>query len=128
MKTTLSQVLSLIVILFGSGCQHAVNSSLAVQDNFFKSLRTSNPVADRALLCAQYHNLIGRYDLALEELEKAAASDPHDPRLLNAMGKCYDKLGKYDRARDFYERILAADADNLPARNNLGYLVTFPET
>jgi tetratricopeptide (TPR) repeat protein len=121
MKTTAALVLSLIVMLLGSGCQHAANPLLTAQENFFKALKASNPLEEKALQCAQYQCLTGRFDLALEELDKAVASDPHNSRLLNAMGNCYDKLGKYDRAREIYEKILAEHADNLPARNNLGY-------
>jgi Tfp pilus assembly protein PilF len=121
MKTTPSLILSLVVMLLGSSCQHAAKPSLTAQENFFKALKASNPLEERALQCAQYQGLTGRFDLALEELGTAVASDPHNTRLLNAMGNCYDKLGKYDRAREIYERILAEHADNFPARNNLGY-------
>ena len=37
------------------------------------------------------------------------------------MGNCYDKLGQYAKAQEMYERILTLDADNLLAKNNLGY-------
>ena len=37
------------------------------------------------------------------------------------MGNCYDKLGQFAKAQEMYERILTIDADNLLAKNNLGY-------
>ncbi len=37
------------------------------------------------------------------------------------MGSCYDRLGEYAKAQEMYERILAQEAGNTPALNNLGY-------
>ena len=37
------------------------------------------------------------------------------------MGSCYDKLEQYVKAQEMYEKVLAQDADNFSARNNLGY-------
>jgi tetratricopeptide (TPR) repeat protein len=121
MKTSPCLVLSITLILLGSGCQHVATPPLSLQQQFYKSLKAANPEEEAALRGAQYHNLIGRFDLALQELSKAAASDPHNVRLLNAMGNCYDNLGQYARAQEMYESILANNADNFPARNNLGY-------
>ena len=121
MKTSPCLVLSLILIFLGSGCQHVATPSLSSQQKFFESLRAANPEEEAALRCAQYHNLVGRADLALQELSKAVASDSHNTRLLNAMGNCYDKLGQYAKAQEMYQRILTLDADNLSAKNNFGY-------
>ncbi len=121
MKTSPCLVLSLILIFLGSGCQHLATPSLSTQQKFFESLKAANPEEEAALRCAQYHNLVGRADLALQELSQAVAADPHNIRLLNAMGNCYDKLGQYAKAQEIYEKVLAQDADNFPARNNLGY-------
>jgi Tfp pilus assembly protein PilF len=121
MNTLPCLLVSLILIFFGSGCQHLATPSLSTQKKFFESLKAANPEEEAALRCAQYYNLIGRSDLALQELRKAVASDSHNTRLLNAMGNCYDKLGQYVKAQEMYERILTLDADNLLAKNNLGY-------
>ncbi len=109
------------MILLGSGCQHRAIPPLATQEKFFNSLRASNPEEERALRCAQYYNLVGRSDLALQELSKALVSDPQNTKLLNTMGNCYDKLGQYSKAQELYEKVVAQNTDDLTARNNLGY-------
>jgi Tfp pilus assembly protein PilF len=121
MKNLPFLVLCLILILLGSGCQHLSSPSLSSQQKFFKSLKVANPGEEAAMRCAQYYNLIGRFDLALQELSKAVASDPHNVRLLNAMATCYDNLGRYARAQEIYEVILEQNANDFAAKNNLGY-------
>lgn len=121
MKSHRMLVLGLSVLFLASGCQHAASPSLEMQQKFFSSLKSSNPEEERAWRCSQYYKLVGRVDLAVKELSNAVASDPHNARLLNALGSCYDRLGEYRKAQEMYERILAQDAGNTPARNNLGY-------
>lgn len=115
-------ILSLsLLVMVGSGCQHAVSPSLKMQEKFFASLKSSNPEEERALRCAHYYQLVGRFDLALKELSTAMVSDPNNIRLLNTMGSCYDRLGEYAKAQEMYEKVLAQEAGHTPARNNLGY-------
>jgi tetratricopeptide (TPR) repeat protein len=121
MKSLRMLILGVSVLLAGCGCQHAASPSLKMQQQFFSSLKNSNPEEERVWRSAQYYQLAGRFDLALKELNKAVASDPHNVRLLNALGSCYDRLGEYAKAQEMYERILAQEAGNTPARNNLGY-------
>ncbi len=84
-------------------------------------MKNANPEEERAWRSAQYYQLVGRFDLALKELNQAVAVDPHNVRLLNALGSCYDRLGEYAKAQEMYEKILVQEAGNTPARNNLGY-------
>jgi Tfp pilus assembly protein PilF len=120
MKSSRLIILGLILLL-GSGCQHLATPSLEMQQKFFSSLKDSHPLADQALRSAQYYKLIGRSDLALNELNQAITADPRNVKLLNAMGGCYDSLGQYAKAQAMYNQILAQDPDNIPARNNSGY-------
>jgi tetratricopeptide (TPR) repeat protein len=113
--------LALSVLVWGSGCQPAVLASADMQQKFFSSLKNANPEEEPAVRCANYYNLVGRVDLALNELNRAIAVYPNSVRLLNAIGGCYDRLGNYAKAREMYERALAQDADNNLIRNNLGY-------
>jgi Flp pilus assembly protein TadD len=121
MKSLLFVPLGLSLLLLLSGCQHAVHPSLEMQQKFFSSLKDSNPIEEHALRAAQYHNLVGRADLALNELNRALEQSPNSVRLLNAVGGCYDRLGNYAKARQMYEMILAQDAGNNLVKNNLGY-------
>ena len=121
MKVLQLLFLVLSMLLLGSGCQHAASPSLKMQQQFFSSLKNSNPEEERVWRSAQYYQLAGRFDLALKELNQAVTADPHNVRLLNALGSCYDRLGEYAKAQEMYERILAQEAGNYPARNNLGY-------
>lgn len=52
------------------------------------------------------------YALALDYLQTARAADPTDVRVLNAFGVVYDKLGRFDLSRRYYEqaRVLAPDS------------------
>ncbi len=121
MKSLPLLALSFSVLLLGSGCQHAVTPSSELQQKFFSSLKNSSSGEDSALRCARYHTLVGRVDLALNELNHAIALDPNNVRLRNAMGGCYDRLGNYAKAREIYEMALAQDTGNNLVRNNLGY-------
>ena len=96
-------------------------SLLVMQQKFFSSLKNLNPEEERVWRCAQYYKLAGRFDLALKELNQAIAADPHNVKLLNALGSCYDQLGEYAKAQEMYKKVLAQEAGNNPARNNLGY-------
>ena len=121
MKSLPFLALGFSLLFLGSGCQHAVLSSSDMQQKFFSSLKNSNSGEESALRCARYHTLVGRADLALNELNHAIALDPNNVRLLNAMGGCYDRLGNYAKAREMYEMALAQDNGNNLVRNNLGY-------
>jgi Tfp pilus assembly protein PilF len=121
MKSFHLMLLSLSLLMLGSGCQHAATPSLAMQQKFFASLKNSSPEEEKALRYAQYYKLVGRFDLAAKELSSAVTQDPHNVRLLNALGSCYDRLGDYAKAKEIYQRVLSQDAVNPQALNNLGY-------
>ncbi|MBM4288586.1 MAG: tetratricopeptide repeat protein [Deltaproteobacteria bacterium] len=104
-----------------SGCQHAADPSLAMQKKFLSAVKVSSGEEEKALRSAHYYRLAGRYDLALTELSRAVAQEPGNPRLLNALGSCYDRLGNHAKAQEIYNQVLAQDAANLAALNNIGY-------
>ena len=68
MNSITALVFGLSLLVVGSGCQHAAAPSLKMQQQFFSSLKNSNPEEERALRSAQYYQLVGRFDLALKEL------------------------------------------------------------
>jgi hypothetical protein len=58
----------------------------------------------------------GNVAMAIETLRIAARQDPGSKRALNALGVAYDRLGRFDLSRSYYEQALAlapADADIL---------------
>ena len=56
------------------------------------------------------------------ELETAVKLNPRQPVYLNQLGITYRQLGQFDKARDAYERAIAADPDYAAASLNLGIL------
>jgi tetratricopeptide (TPR) repeat protein len=60
----------------------------------------------------------GKYDDALKTL--ARARNQSDPRILTYYGFTNRKLGNTEVAMDFYQRAIAADANNLLARSYMG--------
>ncbi len=104
MKSFQLMVLGLSLLVAGIGCQHAAHPSLEMQQKFFSNIKSSNPEEERALRCAQYYKLVGRFDLAVKELNHALSQDTQNVRLLNALGSCYDRLGDYARAQEMYDR------------------------
>lgn len=119
---TLPIVILIAGVLLGSGgCQRAVSPSQAMQQKFFSSLKVSHPDEDKAQRFAHYYMLVGRSDLAQLELQRALKEEPHNLKLLNALGSCYDQTGQYSKAQETYQQILAQDPDHPLALNNLGY-------
>ena len=60
----------------------------------------------------------GQYDEAMKTL--ARAENQNDPRILTYYGYTNRKLGNVDVAMDYYNRAIAADANNLLARSYMG--------
>jgi tetratricopeptide (TPR) repeat protein len=60
----------------------------------------------------------GKYDDALSMLKRA--KNQNDPRILTYYGFTNRKLGNVDVAMDYYNRAIAADANNLLARSYMG--------
>jgi Tfp pilus assembly protein PilF len=114
-------LLILVLMLILAGCQPAVRSPYDMQQKFFSGVKNSSVSADQALRSAHYFKIAGRRDLALRELSAAAALEPYNIRLLNALGACYDELGDYTTAQQIFQKSLSLDPDNAAALNNLGY-------
>ena len=64
----------------------------------------------------------GKLTESAAELETAVKLNPHQPVYLNQLGITYRQLGQFDKARDAYERAIAADPDYAAASLNLGIL------
>jgi len=58
--------------------------------------------------------------LALAQLQAAAAKSPSDARVYNGLGVAYDLTGRHDLAQEAYHKGLALAPEQLSLRNNLG--------
>jgi len=61
------------------------------------------------------------YATALELLQIARQRAPNDGRVLNAMGVVYDKLGRFDLSRRYYQQALALQPNSPAVLANLEY-------
>ncbi|MFN3515221.1 MAG: tetratricopeptide repeat protein [Phenylobacterium sp.] len=83
-------------------------------------LAAETPV-DRLYARAKAAILTRDYGLALDLLQLARARAPQDVRVLNALGVVYDKLGRFDLSRRYYELALAREPDSRVVAANLAY-------
>jgi tetratricopeptide (TPR) repeat protein len=61
------------------------------------------------------------YATALDLLEAARDRDPRDPRVLNAFGVVYDKLGRFDLSTEYYAQAETLDPGSPIVANNRNY-------
>ncbi len=61
------------------------------------------------------------YGLALNFLQAARNTDPNSPRVLNAFGVVYDKLGRFDLSTRYYTQAKAADPQSPIVAKNVAY-------
>lgn len=73
--------------------------------------------------------LINRRDYAraLDLLQAARARKPDDVRVLNAFGVVYDKLGRFDLSRRYYEQAAALAPNSPIIANNVAYSAALQE-
>jgi len=72
------------------------------QEALLAVLPAQQAVAGRKQLAAQYF-AAGRYEQALNQLDKAHGFRPHDPEIVEAMAQCHLKLGQPQRAVELLE-------------------------
>jgi type IV pilus assembly protein PilF len=63
----------------------------------------------------------GRMDIALEELNEAAALDPNEARIYNLYGLVYAMLGENAKAEQNFQRALALAPQDSEIRHNWGW-------
>ena len=71
----------------------------------------SEPVPFR-IAEAHSHLALGNVALALEGFRKAAREDPASMEALAGMADCYDRMGRFDLSRRYYESALAIEPRN----------------
>lgn len=78
-------------------------------------------VVDRLYAQARFKVETRAYADALDLLQLARARSPDDPRVLNAMGVVYDKIGRLDLSGRYYEQALAAEPGSPVVMANMRY-------
>ncbi len=68
------------------------------------------------------HRQADRLDEAVAELELAAVASPRQPAYWNQLGITYRMHGRFDKARDAYDKAIGLDAQYAAALLNLGIL------
>ncbi|HTG30802.1 MAG TPA: tetratricopeptide repeat protein, partial [Methylomirabilota bacterium] len=59
---------------------------------------------------------------ALNQMNAVLAKKPNDLRASLVIGMIYSQMKEFDKARDAYEKVVAASPDFVPALNNLAYI------
>jgi hypothetical protein len=79
--------------------------------------RASDPLYQAAVSAIERRD----YALALDALQAARARSPDDPRVWNAMGVVYDKLGRFDLSARYYAQARELDPTSPEVNQNLAY-------
>ncbi|MFL6593802.1 MAG: tetratricopeptide repeat protein [Chthoniobacterales bacterium] len=90
----------------------AAKGALALQADFV-------PAAD---FLASLYIAQGKLEAAVAQLQTVVAKLPRNGQALLTLAQAQDKLGRYDDARDSYEKLLAIYPDTPLAMNNLAFL------
>jgi len=77
-----------------------------------------HPVALHLLAVIAYQT--GRYNVAIDLVGKAIASDPQTPEFHNTRGIILKALGRFEEAMDSYERAISLKPDYAEVYNNMG--------
>ena len=64
---------------------------------------------------------LGDVPAALAAFQAALRAAPQSTAALNGIGVCYDRFGRYDISRSYYEAALAIDPESPAVLNNFGY-------
>lgn len=63
----------------------------------------------------------GSAALAIDGFRKALRANPRSIDALNGLGAAYDRIGRFDLSRNYYERALGLDPGSRITLNNFGY-------
>jgi Tfp pilus assembly protein PilF len=110
----------LVIAVLTLGCGTRV-SGRGWDPNVYLKLQPVSGDTARLLYNTHYYRLMGRPELALQELEAAHQKDPGNLQLADTLAQLYDELGQGQRARQIYQEALALNPDHPVLNNNLGF-------
>jgi len=109
--------------VLGQVAQRAGRLSLAL-DAFNKALSLDPKLTSAALGLADTYWLNKQPDQAQQQFEKVAQQESGRSYAMARLGQIYEAAGDFGNARVSYEKALAADPDNVVAKNNLAWVYT----
>jgi len=83
-------------------------------------LDASLPAAEKYMIEAASARIQNNFDKALEAYNELGKLMPQDPQVWSEMAALYDSKGVYDKAFDYYTKVLASDPKNLDALLAIG--------
>ena len=98
------------------GCQTTGNSG----SNTVRLAVETNDVAKANLRLGIAYLSTGKYEQALEKIQKARNADKNYPPVYNALGVLYQQLGDKVKAENFFKQALRLDGSDPSALNNYG--------
>jgi len=76
-------------------------------------LSANLPAAAKYLIAAEHFRIAKDYPKAIEAYQNLAKVSPDNPDVQSALGGIYENSGDFAKARDFYQKILAANPKDL---------------
>jgi len=107
--------------VLGQVAQRAGRMPLAL-DAFNKALSIDPKLTAAALGLGDTYWLNKQPDLARQQFEKVAQQESGRSYAMARLGQIYEAAGDFGNARVSYEKALAADPDNVVAKNNLAWV------
>ena len=107
--------------VLGQVAQRAGRLPLAM-DSFNRALSLDPKLTSAALGLGDTYWMNKQGDLARQQFEKVAQQESGRSYALARIGQIYEAAGDFGNARTSYEKALAADPDNLTAKNNLAWV------
>lgn len=95
---------STVLLLLASACSTAPQLSVRAQKS---ALAEGQHPASFRVAEAQGYFALGSIGLAAEGFRRALREDPASVDALNGLAACYDKMGRFDLSRSYYEKALA---------------------
>jgi len=95
----------------------------AAEDSLNKVLALDKKNVPAMVMLAQLQEVNGRLDTAASLYQSAIQLSPRDLRLQVVLGGIYEKQGNWQEAQSTYQKVLATDAENPLASNNLAYIL-----
>jgi tetratricopeptide (TPR) repeat protein len=107
-----------------SASAHSYPAAIAEYQAILAKLDPSTTLASEIYgQLGEAYRASGRYDLALNALQKARAGLPKDPGVLNNLAVTLLRLGRIPEATQLYESTFALQSENPIALNNLAFLI-----
>ncbi|OPX19810.1 MAG: hypothetical protein BZ151_07110, partial [Desulfobacca sp. 4484_104] len=119
-KSVKLAIILLLGLTLGDGCGTRLPHDASLKD-FSAQVRPYSRNLDRHQQNAHYLKLIGKPELAIQELEAALQQAPDNLKILNNLARTYDEVGEFARAQALYQRGLDQHGVNPALLNNLGF-------